>query len=435
MPSQVFERKLTAIMSADVAGYNRLMGEDEEHTVRTLSSYREVMANYILQHGGRVVDSPGDNLLAEFKSVVNAVKCAVEIQRELGERNTELPDDKKMEYRIGINLGDVIQEEDRIYGDGVNVAARLETLAEPGGICISGITYDQVKKKLQLEYQFLGNKSAKNIEELIPVYRVLASTTTLGITVPKARVERMAYPLPNKPSIAVLPFSNMTGDSSQDYIGDGLSDSIISTLSKIGRMFVIAQNSSLTYKGTPVKVQQVAEELGVQYVLEGSFQKSQNRIRVTAQLIDALRGHHLWSERYDRKMEDIFELQDDITKTIVLSLHFELTRGEAAILEARSTDNLEAWSEVAKGYDLAMKSSKENLPRVRALYENATRLDPGYASAWAWLASTHAMEVVMGWSESPVDSIERANEFVQKALSVDDKDAMALITLGQIYLG
>jgi len=466
------KRKLTAILSADVKGYSRLMADDEEATVSTINTYREVMTGLIKDHLGRVVDAKGDNVLAEFSSVVDAVRCAVQVQKELTERNSELSEHRRMEFRIGINLGDVIEEQETIYGDGVNVAARLEGLAEGGGICISGTAFDHVKNRISVGYEYQGKQSVKNIPDPVRLYKVLlepeAAGKVIGDDEPRPRKkrwvaiaavvvlalvagmllwnyyvkpdvepaseERMAYPLPDKPSIAVLPFTNMSGDPDQDYIGDGITENIISILSKIGRMFVIARNSSFTYKGKPTKVQQVAEELGVQYVLEGSFQKSKNRLRVTAQLVDALSGHHLWSERYDREMEDLFDLQDEITKKIVLSLLVEISRGEAAIIEARSTDNLDAWSNVSKGYDLFMKLKKEDMARARALYENATKSDPGYAPAWAWLAQTHLLDVTEGWSDSPFDSIKRANEYVQKALSLDGKNPTALNVLGNIYL-
>ena len=267
MNTQDFKRKLTAVFSADVAGYSRLMGENETETVKTLEAHKEVLFSLIKQHRGRVVDSPGDNILAEFASVVDAVQCADAAQNELKARNADLPEKRKMQFRIGINLGDVIQEGEKIYGEGVNVAARLESLAESGGICISGVVYDQVKKKLNLEYQFLGKKRVKNIEEPVEVYKVLSAPGTLTQSVIKAKVERMAFPLPEKPSIAVLSFTNMSGDPMQDYIGDGISENIITALSAEPGMFVIARNSTFTYKGRPIRVQQVAEELGVRHVL------------------------------------------------------------------------------------------------------------------------------------------------------------------------
>jgi adenylate cyclase len=434
MTEKGFKRKLTAIFSADVVGYSCLMGDDEEATVRTLTVYREVMTTLVQKQNGKVLDSPGDNLLAEFVSVVDAVQCAVAVQKEITARNEELSEKRRMHFRIGINLGDVIQEEDRIYGDGVNIAARLEGLAEPGGICISGIAYDQVKKKLNLKYQFVGKKNLKNIEEAVHVYRVLSDQGAAASKVIKAEVERMAFPLPEKPSIAVLPFTNMSGDVAQEYIGDGISENIISALSVGSGMFVIARNSSFTYKKRPVKVQQVAEDLGVWYVLEGSIQKSGDRLRVTAQLIDALNGHHLWSEKYDRNMDDLFDLQDEITKKIVVSLQVELTHGEQARAYAKSTDNLEAWSYGVKGNCLLDKFNKEDNVKARALLEAAIKLDPGYVLAYVWLGATHALDANWGWSDSPADSMKRAQELTQKALTLDDKSASVHILLALICL-
>jgi adenylate cyclase len=366
-----FKRKLAAVFSADVVGYSRLMGEDEAATVRTVEVYKGVMSELIRQHRGRVVDSPGDNVLAEFPSVVDAVQCAVAAQNEFKARNTELPESRRMQFRIGINLGDVIEEGERIYGDGVNIAARLEVLAEPGGICVSKTAFDHIETKLPLGYQFLGEQTVKNIARPVGAYKVLMEPRVLmeaeakeparrkplgarrnpfalgalaavvvligaavwyfqlrpvGPTVEAARVEKMAHPLPNKPSIAVLPFDNMSRDPEQEYFSDGLAEVIIAGLSQIPDVFVIARNSTFTYKGKPVKTQQVSEELGVRYVLEGSVQKSEDRIRITAQLIDALSGKHLWAETYDRQLKDLFAVQDDITIRILRSLHIKLTK-------------------------------------------------------------------------------------------------------------
>ncbi|UCE52777.1 MAG: tetratricopeptide repeat protein [Desulfobacterales bacterium] len=434
MVEEGFQRKLTAIFSADVVGYSRLMSEDEFATVQILKECTEEIVSCIEHHRGRVVDNPGDNLLSEFKSVVDAVKCAMEIQRKLSERNTKVPEGRRMEYRIGINLGDVIDDGERIYGDGVNVAARLESMADPGGICISGAVYDQVKKKLNLEYQFLGKKSVKNIEEPVHVYRVPIASDAAAQRMIKATVDRMAFTLPQKPSIAVLPFTNMSGDSTQEYIGDGITENIITALSHISEMFVIARNSTFIYKARSVRVQQVAEELGVRYVLEGSVQRSSDRLRVTAQLIDALMGHHLWSEKYDRKMGDLFDLQDDITKKIVVSLQVELTSGEQARVFAKYTDNLDAWSYGVKGNYLLDKFNKEDNIKARELLEAAIKIDPGYVSAIVWLGATHTVDGGYGWSESPVDSFKRAHELAQMALTLDDKSANVYILLGTIYL-
>jgi len=288
MATQDFKRKLTAILSADVKGYSRLMGEDEEATVRTITAYREVVGSVVEKHRGRVVDSPGDNILAEFASVVEAVRGAVEIQEELATRNAELPEERKMEFRIGINLGDVIHQEERIYGDGVNVAARVESLADPGGICISRSAYDQVKKKLTLGYEYLGEHTVKNITEPVRVYRVRLDA---------ARGVSRELKLPKKPSVAVLPFVNMSGDPEQEYFSDGITEDLITDLSKVSGLFVIARNSVFTYKGKAVKIRQVGRELGVRYVLEGSVRKVGDRVRITAQLVDTTTEGHLWAER------------------------------------------------------------------------------------------------------------------------------------------
>jgi adenylate cyclase len=434
MAEERAKRKLSAILSADVKGYSRLMGEDEVGTVRTLKDYRELMSQVIKEYRGRVVDSPGDNLLAEFASVVDAVESAVEIQHQLKTKNAQLPEKRRMEFRIGINLGDVIEEGERIYGEGVNVAARLESLADSGGICISGIVYDQIKKKLNFEYRSLGKKRVKNIEEPVDVYQVVSGQGTQTQNVIKANVERMAFPLPEKPSIAVLPFTNMSGDSTQDYLGDGLSENIITALSAGSGMFVIARNSTFTYKGRPVRVQQVAEELGVRYVLEGSIQKSGDRLRVTAQLIDALNGHHLWSQKYDRRMGELFDLQDEITKRIVVSLQVKLTHGEQARAYAKSTENLEAWSYGIRGNCLLDKFCKEDNATARELLETAIKLDPNYVLAYVWLGATYALAANYGWSGSPADSWKRAYELADKALSLDDNSASVHALLSMIYL-
>jgi adenylate cyclase len=474
MADEGFKRKLTAILSADVEGYSRLMGDDEETTVRTLTAYREVLTTLIQQHNGKVLDSPGDNLLAEFVSVVDGVQCAVAVQKEIKARNDELPEDRRMQFRIGINLGDVIQEEGRIYGDGVNIAARLEGLADPGGICISKTAFDQIESKLPYGYEFLGDQPVKNITKPVGAYRVLmeprvtvagepekdkrspvkrmpifigiAAVVVLAVavgiwqfysrrpTIEPASVEKMAFPLPEKPSIAVLPFKNLSGDPSQEYIADGISENIISDLSKISEMFVIASNSTFTYKGKPVKVQQVSEELGVRYVLEGSAQKIGNRLRITAQLIDATTGHHLWSEKYDRDMEDLFALQDEITHKIIVELQVKLTEGEQARISHKSTTNLEAWSYAVRGLKLFERISKENNAKAMELFERAVKLDPGYVWAWVRLAWTHVMAMTPGWGQSPSESFKKTVEISQKVLALDDSDSDVRALLGLVYL-
>ncbi|MGD8521238.1 MAG: adenylate/guanylate cyclase domain-containing protein [Desulfobacterales bacterium] len=326
MPEDRARRKLSGILSADVVGYSRLLEEDEASTIRNLEESKRLMSELIGQFNGRVVDAVGDNLLAEFNSVVDATECAVKIQEDLNTRNAELPEDKRMEFRIGINLGDVIEDGGTIYGDGVIIAARLEKLARAGGICISGTVHEQIKNKLSLEYEYLGEKSVKNISFRIRAYLVLTGPS--GVAPDKNRVLK----LPDIPSIAVLPFVNMSDDPEQEFFSDGITEEIITGLSKIHGMFVIARNSTFTYKDKPVKVQQVSNNLGVRYVLEGSVRKAGSRVRITAQLVDGIDGHHLWAERYDRELKDIFALQDEITMKILMALQVELTVGEKAVV-------------------------------------------------------------------------------------------------------
>jgi adenylate cyclase len=467
------KRKLSAILSADVIGYSRLMGEDELATIDILKEYREVLRTLINQYNGRVVDSPGDNLLAEFSSVVDAVECAVKIQEQLYSSNTALSEARRMEYRIGINLGDVIEDEDCIYGDGINIAARIEGMAEGGGICISGTAYDQVKNKLNLGFKFLGKHTVKNISDPVRVYRIRPESKTvvkatghkrkkLGqwqkaalsvvsiliisasvwaifnfypLPVPNdvASVEKMVLPLPDKPSIAVLPFDNMSSDPDQEYFADGISENIISALSHIPEMFVIARNSTFTYKGKSVKVQQVSEELGVRYVLEGSVQKSGDRIRVSAQLIDAITGHHLWAERYDRKLKDIFALQDEITLKILTALQVKLTEGEQAN-RWNTTDNLEAWGNVIKGSSLFEQFERQSNSSAQKFYELAVNLDPNWDVAWTMLAWTYWAEARFGWTDSPAESINRAVEITKKVATINDTLPELHLLWSNIYL-
>ena len=474
MADEGFKRKLTAIFSADVAGYSRLMGDDEEATVRTLTSYREVLSTLIKQHNGKVLDSPGDNLLAEFVSVVDAVQCAVAVQKEIKARNDELSENRRMQFRIGINLGDVIQEKERIYGDGVNIAARLEGLSEPGGICISKTAFDHIESKLPYGYEFLGDQTVKNITKPVAAYRVLmeprvtvagepeknkrlpmkqmpifigiAVVVVLAIavgiwqlysrrpTIEPASVEKMAFPLPEKPSIAVLPFNNLSDDPAQDYIAFGITENIISALSNISDMFVIASDSTSTYKGKPVKIQRISEELGVRYVLEGSAQKSGNRVRVTAQLIDATTGHYLWSEKYDRELQDLFDLQDEITHKIIVELQVRLTEGEQARVSQKSTTNLEAWSYANRGLTIWMHISKENNAKAMELFEKAVELDPNYVWAWVRLAWTHSMAAEPGWSQNPSEHFKMLLEISKKVLAMDESDSDVHALSGLAYL-
>jgi len=470
MTEESFRRKLTAILSADVEGYSRLMGEDEDATIRTLTAYRELMSTLIEKHRGRVVDSPGDNLLAEFLSVVDAVRCAVEIQEELRVRNAELPDSRKMQFRIGINLGDVVEEEERIYGDGINIAARVEGLAEGGGICISGTVYDSIKNKLSLSYESLGEHTVKNIKEPVRVYRMrvgpeaaapvvkaekagprrwkrtgLAAMVVLVVVVgtwaiwnfyfrpppiEPASVDKMAYSLPDKPSIAVMPFLNMSADSKQEFFTDGLTEGIITALAKVPQLFVIGRDSTFSYKGKAVKAKQVSEELGVQYVLEGSVQKAGDKARITAQLIDALKGHHLWAERYDRELKDVFAVQDEITKKIITALDVKLTRGEWGRIASKGTKNLDAYLKSQEAAWCADQSTRESLERGRRLSEEAIALDPKYPHPYHVMGVLQMIEALSGFSKNPRESLELANKMQRKAIELDESFAVARAVLG-----
>jgi len=432
MTTQEVKRKLAAILSADVKGYSRLMGEDEKGTVRTLNAYKEVMARLIQRHRGRVVDAPGDNVLAEFGSVVDAVECAVEIQKELKTRNANLPENRKMEFRIGVNLGDVIEDGEQILGDGVNIAARLEGLSEAGGICISGTAYDQVENKLSFGYEYLGEQAVKNIAKPVRVYRVLVVPDQAGKVIREERLKPKYFP--DKPSIVVLPFDNLTGDPRQEVIANGLAENITTTLAKIPELFVIARNSAFEYKGKPKNVKKIAESLGVRYVMEGSVQKSGERIRITAQLIDAISGHHIWSEKYDREMRDFFELSDEITLNIAVALQIKLTEGEQARVFHRYTENLEAWSLASQGWYLIQRRTREDTARARELAEQAVKLDPQYGFAWSLLAYSYFNAARMGWCESPEEYFKKAIELNQKALTLNKDLFCATAMVGQIHL-
>jgi adenylate cyclase len=428
MAQENFKRKLAAILSADVQGYSRLMGEDEVATVRSITEYRQLMADLIQKYHGRVVDSPGDNLLAEFKSVVNAVRCAVEIQQTLSMENSKRPQNRRMEFRIGINLGDVIEEGARIYGDGINIAARVEGLAEGGGICITRNVFDQIKSKLSLDYDYQGEHRVKNIKDPVHVYRL-----RMGFDV-KAPPTSTESELPDKPSIAVLPFVNMSGDPKQGFFSDGMTEEIITGLSNISQISVLARNSTFIYKDKPVNAQQIGQELGVQYLLEGSVQKAGDRVRISAQLIDTKTGHHLWAERYDRHLKDIFALQDDITLKIMTALQVKLTHGEQARTYVRGTQNLEAYKKILEGFEYYFRFNKDGNIMASKIAEEVIAMDPDYPKGYVLLAFTLLRDVMFGWSESPEASILQAKELAEKALAMDDTSATAHALLSNTYL-
>jgi len=476
MPPEDLKRKLTAILSADVAGYSLLMRDNEEATVRTLTDYRRIMENLIQQYSGRVVDSPGDNLLAEFASVVDAVNCAVEIQQDLDERNAELPENRRMEFRIGVNLGDVVTEGERIYGDGVNIAARMEGLAEGGGICLSGVAHDAIENKTGLQFEHLGEQEVKNISKPVRAYRVVmeeeAAANVTAEKKAKAGVWRKVaialgvivvllvgaagviwnvcfrlpdvkgmpdgmkeFELPDGPSIAVLPFDNMSGDPEQEYFSDGLTENIIAGLSNDGRLLVIARNSTFAYRGKSVDIQEVGRKLGAQYVVEGSVQKTEDRVRITAQLIDANTGHHLWAARYDRELKDVFRLQDEITMKIMRTVGMKLIEGEQYGEEyLPPSGNLEVFMKALKARECFYRMNKEGNILARQEAEEATNLDPEYAVLYSLLAWTHLLDLIYQSSESPLVSFAQASKNIKKALILDNENWVAHVALSQLYL-
>jgi len=468
-------RKLIAILSADVKDYTRLMSQDDVGTIRTLAAYKEAMETLIRRYRGQVVDATGDNLLARFDSVLDAVNCAAEMQRELSERNAELPYHRRMEFRMGVSLGDVVEEEGRIYGDGVNIAARLQALAEGGGICISSMVHDAVQGKLGFEYEDLGKQSLKNIAEPVRVYRVLSQLGAAAYRVKEAKnalrrkwglvalaagailvisavllwrfvllparapqvasVQRMAHPLPDRPSIAVLPFENLSKDKSQDYLADGMTEDLIAALARFKQLFVIARNSTLTYKGKAVKVQQVAEDLGVRYIVEGSVEIAKDRMRVTAQLIDAIAGTHLWVERYDRPLTDVFQVRDEVTRRIVASLVGKLDQAEKARVSLKYPDSLDAYGLVWRSYEIRHRFTPTDNAKARELCEKAIALDPNYAAAYAQLARTHLDDWRFGWIPGkPKESYQKAFDLASKAVALDPSLGQARTALGHTLL-
>jgi adenylate cyclase len=470
------KRKLSAILSADVKGYSRLMGDDELATVRTLEAYRKVITEVTENYRGRVVDSPGDNVLAEFGSIVDAVESAVEIQKRLKIKNDELDENRKMEFRIGINLGDVIAEGDRIYGDGVNIAARVEGLAEGGGICISGTAYDQIKNKLNLDYESLGEHSVKNIVEPIRVYRLSMTPkpaeTVTGEERPKPKTRRWAIsaailaiivvagtlliwnfyfrpdpsskkpssvaitalPLSGRASIAVLPFKNLSKDPEQEYFSEGITNDIITDLSKFKELLVIASNTVFTYKGKSVNVKDVSQELGVRYVLEGSVQKLKNQLRINAQLIDGTTGHHLWAERFDRHSEALFEVQDEIVQTIVTMLAIKVDEAERVRAMRKDTENLEAYDYALRGEELLLKGGRSGTIKAKEMFRKAIELDSHYALAYVGLGWAYYIEAVAGWTEFPVKAMEKALSLGQQAMDIIEADADVHALLGSVNL-
>src|ERR1700682_550794 len=410
----MMERRLTAILAADVVGYSRLMGTDEAGTLAELKQIRrELIDGKIAEHQGRIVKLTGDGMLAEFPSVVSAVACAVEMQRQIGERCASAPDDKRVVFRIGVNLGDVIVEGDDIYGDGVNVAARLQSIAKPGGIAVSQSVRDQVGNRLAFPSADRGEQQLKNIEKPVRVYDVLLQ---------EPEPTAMPSPKREKPSIAVLPFTNMSGDPEQEYFSDGITEDIITDLSKISGLFVVARHTAFTYKGRPIKVQQVGQELRVQYVLEGSVRKAGSRVRVTGQLIDSKDGGHVWAERFDRDLTDIFAIQDEITHAIVEQLKIKLLPQEKKSIGQAPTDNVEAYTYYLRGRDFLYRYSQRYLDLARRMFAKAIELDPNYARAYAGIADCDAWLYMIYQADV---SLEGILETSAKALALDNNLAEA----------
>jgi adenylate cyclase len=498
------ERKLTAILCADVYGYSRLMGGDEEATLVTLTAHRKIIDSLIEQRHGRFVNSAGDSVLAEFASVVEAVNCAVDIQTALKADNANLQPERRMEFRIGVNLGDVMVEGDQIYGDGINVAARLESLADPGGICISGTVHEQVRDKLALGYKDSGEQRVKNIAHPVHVWRVLldgsasrrretqrtqrrywhagvfsfaglaiiagtivivqhlslrsqATHASIPPLSPAAipTMQTPALPFPDKPSIAVLPFVNVSGDPAQEYFSDGVTDQVITDLSKLPGLFVIDRNSAFTYKGKAVKVQDVSRELGVRLLLEGSARKTSDGVRISVQLVDATTGANLWAQRFDRPLRDIFSVQDEIVQKIVTTLDLEFKLGELGIpasVRLQGTNNVEAFDNVLRGTWYTWSMTQEENAKARAMFEKAVELDPKYAYAYVAVGWIYFFDASNGWMEPskaslPEDhpdvvrsqdrALERASEMMQKAIALDDSlpSAYRLLSQVDVYKG
>jgi adenylate cyclase len=445
-------RKLAAILSADVEGYSRLMGEDEAATIQILTTYRAVIEALVQQHRGRVVDSPGDNLLAEFASVVDAAQCGVAIQRELKIRNTPVPLHRRMNFRLGINLGDVIVDGERIYGDGVNIAARLESLADGGGICIAGNVYEQIKTKLALVYEDMGPQAVKNIADPVRVYRILTEpgTRVPPASQPKPRAATfwrrglaavlllvllgaglsvwrlVSRPLPSssdKPSIAVLPFANMSGDPEQEYFSDGITEDLTTELSRLTGLFVIARNSAFTYKGKEIKSDQVSRELGVRYLVGGSVRKANNQIRITAQLVDANTGYQMWAQYYDRDLQDIFAVQNEIARRITRALEVRLTKEEEKHMGRPYTSSQVAWEYFMRGAELYRRFTAKDNAKARELFEKAIDLDPAFARAYASLAATHRQDGSLMWTQDPETSEELAYRLAEKAVEIARRES------------
>jgi adenylate cyclase len=428
MPEDRVDRRLAAILAADIAGYSRLMSVDEEGTLRHLKAHRkELVDPKITEHRGRIVKTTGDGLLVEFVSAVDAVRCAVDIQRGMVERNAEVPTESRIAFRVGINVGDIISDDNDIYGDGVNVAARLEALADAGGIMVSRTVHDQVRDKLSFGFEDMGEQTVKNITRPIGVHRVSLAESALPATFKSTAAVQPSTA--NRPSIAVLPFANMSGDSEQEYFADGISEDIITGLSKLRWFLVIARNSSFIYKGKALDVKRVARELGVRYVLEGSVRKGGNRVRITAQLIDAATNNHIWADRYDGDLTDIFALQDEITKKVVAAIEPRLLEAEGIRSQSRSPGDLDAWDMVIQANSLFWRLTKSESEAAIALLKQAVERYPDYAPAHSMLAFALLFSRQVGWIVME-PQVQEPAALAARAAELDDSDPWAHLALG-----
>jgi TolB-like protein len=423
------ERRLAAILAADMVGYSRLIRADEEGTIAALKALRaDLIEPSIAAHHGRVVKLMGDGMLAEFASVVDAVRSAVETQQAVAARNSALPDDKRIEFRVGINLGDVVIDGDDIHGDGVNVAARLEGLSEPGAICISGKVYEEIRDRVDFAFEDMGDQEVKNIDRPVRVWRWLPDRDVA----PEAASSEGSLALPAKPSIAVLPFDNLSGDPEQEYFADGITEDIITALSKFRWFFVIARNSTFVYKGQAVDIKQVGRELGVRYVLEGSVRKAGSRVRITAQLIEAATGNHVWAERYDRSLEDIFELQDEITSTIAAAVEPELGGSERERAMRKPTEHLGAWDLFQRDVAVMWRQDLASIDVGSELIRQAVELDPGFGQAHGHLAFAAFFLLVYEWAEDRDEVLRQGIADAGKAIAIDRRDYFAHHALGRL---
>jgi adenylate cyclase len=427
VPSADAQRRLAVILAADVAGYSRLMAEDEEATLETLETYQKVIAGLAAEHQGRIFGMAGDSVMIEFASAVQAVRCAVAVQRALNRRNADLPESRRMAFRIGINLGDVIARDADLYGDGVNIAARLQALAEPGQICIAASVQEQTADKLAFACTYLGEKMVKNIRR--PV-RVFGIAWALEAPVPVDRLRSGALPLPDKPSIAVLPFGNLSGDAEQEYFADGLTEDLITGLAKFRWCFVIARNSSFVYRGRTAPVQQVGRELGVRYVLEGSTRKSGERVRVTAQLIEAETGRHVWAERYDRALADLFAMQDEIVDRVVGAIEPEMLKAETLRARRKTPQSLTAWDLIFRGMWHFHQVNRDDHARARDLFRAAIETEPALAEGHIWLARTIHGIIFFGWTDDPAAAIAEGRQAAARGLRLADDDPYAHYAFG-----